>query len=114
MNFKEAFLDDLNTVFFREDEFASTHTLDEITCPMVVTQSDIEGGQSSNGTGNRVKNAKEHDISEYNKKIYIRESDLTKKITPHSTHRFDGERYLVEDVDHPEGVYILYLKRAAM
>ena len=114
MNFKEAFLDDLDTVFFQDDEFASTHTLDEISCPMVITRSDIEAGGGSKGTGNRVKNAKEHDIAEYQKKIYIKESDLKKKITPHSVHKLDGQSYFVDDIDHSEGVYILYLTRAGM
>lgn len=111
MNFKEAYADDLDVVFFNMDEFASEHTIDGKAYNVVVTRSDTEGGEPSRGEGNRVKNPKERDIASYRKKIYIRDRELKRKITPRSTIKFDGQNYFVDDVDHPEGVYILYLIR---
>jgi len=111
MNFKEAYADDLNTTFFDMDEFASEHTIDGKPYDVVVTRSDTEGSEPSRGEGNRVKNPKERDIASYRQKIYIRDRDFKRKITPHATIKFDGQNYFVEDVDHPEGVYILYLVR---
>lgn len=115
MTFKEAFADDLNTTFFDTDEFASSHTIDGHTCDVVVTRNDTEQAKMTYyGQKRSTINPKERDIAQYEQKVYIRDADLKRKITPHSTIKFDGQNYFVEDVDHPDGVYILYLVRNGM
>lgn len=114
MTFKEAFADDLNTTFFDTDEFASPHTIDGHTYDVVVTRNDTEQAKMSYGLMKSTLNPKEHDIAKYTHKVYIRDTELKRKITPHSTIKFDGQNYFVDDVDHPDGVYILYLVRNGM
>jgi len=111
MNFKEAYADDLDVVFFNMDEFASEHTIDGKVYNVVVTRNDTEQARMSYGLMKSTLNPKEHDIVKYEQKVYIRDRDLKRKITPHATIKFDGQNYFVDDVDHVEGVYILYLVR---
>lgn len=114
MTFKEAYADDLGTVFFDIDEFATEHTIDGRKYQVVVTRNDTEQAKMSHGLMHISLNPKEHDIARYEQVIYIRDTDLKRKITPHSAITFDGEHYFVDDVDHVEGVYILYLCRNGM
>lgn len=114
MTFKEAYADDLDIVFFDMEEFATEHTIDGVKYNVVVTRNDTEQAKMSYGLMKSTLNPKEHDIARYMQKIYIRDTDLKRKITPHSTIKFDGQNYFVDDVDHVEGVHILYLARNGM
>ena len=115
MTFKEAYADDLNTTFFDMDEFATEHTIDGYKYQVVVTRNDTEQAKmSSYNTERPTPTRREQDIARYTQKVYIRDTDLKRKITPHSTIKFDGQNYFVDDVDHVEGVYVLYLVRNGM
>ncbi|MBQ6577470.1 MAG: hypothetical protein IJL91_06955 [Bacteroidales bacterium] len=114
MNFKEAYADDLNTTFFDMDEFATEHTIDGVKYSVVLTRNDTQQEERPYNSTRPTPTSKERDIARYTQKVYIRDTDLKRKITPHSTIKFDGQNYFVDDVDHVEGVYILYLVRNGM
>lgn len=104
-NFKEAYQDDLDNAFFDEEEFAEKHLIDGEECTVVLT--DMSSGAASYGQRKYALNPKETAINKVSYIIYIRDTELKRKITTGAKIDLDGKKYFVQDVKHSEGMYIL-------
>lgn len=103
-NFKDAYQDDLENVFFDEDEFAGRHTIDGEACTAIlidITSSDAIRAPKS------AFNPKETAINRVSHIIYIRDTELKRKISSNALINLDGKKYFVQDVKHTDGVYRL-------
>lgn len=106
-NFKEAYADDLESAFFDEEEFASKHTIDGHECTIVlidVTSADARMTYRSEKTSMI---SKETAINKTSYILYIRDTELKRKITSNALINLDGKKYFVQDVKHTDGVYRL-------
>lgn len=109
MNFKEAYLEDLGNAFFDLDEFASIHTIDGIECTVVLIDMSAEEAKSLYGRASNVLNPKETAIMKSSYVIYIRESEVKRKLSINAMINFDGRKYFIQEVTHTEGVYRLVI-----
>lgn len=103
MNFKEAYLEDLEEVFFDSEEFASEHTVDGKTMTIVLIDTTFENAK----TGKSTLNPKETAINKNAIVLFIREKDVERKFTANSMINLDGKKLFVHDVKRFEGVYKL-------
>lgn len=108
-NFKECFQDDLENAFFDLDEFASIHTIDGVECPVVLTDTRVLDGKMSYGMMKENLNPKETAIVKATHILFVRESNLKRKITPNAMIQLDGKKLFVQSVQKNEGVYKLML-----
>lgn len=109
MNFKEAYLEDLGNAFFDLDEFASIHTIDGEECTVVVIDMSCEEARSLYGKSQSVLNPKETAIMRFSYVIYIRDSEVKRKLSINAMINFDGKKYFIQEVTHTEGVYRLVI-----
>lgn len=106
-NFKEAYADDLENVFFDVEEFASKHTIDGEECTVVLTDVTSVDAKAYNRTMHTTTSSKERAVSRISHILYIRDTELKRKITSNSLINLDGKKYFVQDMTHTEGVYKL-------
>lgn len=106
-NFKEAYTDDLEAAFFDEDEFASKHTIDGEECTIVLIDITSVDARMSYRSEKTSLISKETAINKISYILYIRDTELKRKITSNALINLDGKKYFVQDVKHTEGMYRL-------
>ena len=105
MNFKEAYLDDLDETFFNPDEFASEHVIDGRSRTVILINRDArEAGRSAI-------NPKEHSINRNIITMHIKESDVWRKLSAGATINLDGETMWISRVQHITGMVRLQMER---
>ncbi|MCM1058320.1 MAG: hypothetical protein NC517_12045 [Firmicutes bacterium] len=102
-SFKEAHLDDLDNVFFDEEELAERHRIDGKECMAILT----DMTRSSSRNQRSALNPKETAINRSSYLFYIRDTELERKFTVNAMIELDGKKYFVQDVKHTNGVYRL-------
>jgi hypothetical protein len=107
MNFKEAFADDLQKAYFDLDDFGTTHTIDGVECDIVMTEIKAEDSVRSYRLSKNALNPKESAINKHGYVIYVRDTDLRKKVTVNSMITLDGKKFFVYEVSHTDGIYTL-------
>lgn len=105
MNFKEAYLEDLDEVFFDLEEFASEHTIDGKSMVVVLVDTTLENARTTHGKSTL--NPKETAINKSGIVLFIKEKDVARKFTANSMINLDGKKLFVYDVKHFDGVYKL-------
>lgn len=98
MNFREAYLDDLDQAFFDLDEFASVHVIDGAQRTVILV-----GGEVKDSDGGAL-NPKEHAINRDSVIMHIRESDVWRKFSVNATLDMDGETMWIRSVRRIVGV----------
>lgn len=106
-NFKEAYQDDLNNAFFDEEEFASKHTIDGEECTIVLIDMSSTDAKTYYGRTKSNLNPKETAINRISHIIYIRDTELKRKVTINAMITLDGKNYFVQGVKYTDGVYWL-------
>lgn len=106
-NFKEAYEDDLEAAFFDEEEFASKHTIDGEECTIVLIDITSVDARLLNRSMKTSLIPKETAINKTSYILYIRDTELKRKITSNALINLDGKKYFVQDVKHTDGVYRL-------
>lgn len=106
-NFKECFQDDLENAFFDVDEFASIHIIDGEKCSAVLIETSLL--ESKMPYGSRRMNPKETAINKVTHILFVRESELKRKITSNSLIVLDGKKLFVQSVKKTAGVCKLEL-----
>lgn len=114
MNFKEAYREDLDIAFFDLDEFASVHTIDGAECTIVLIDMSSEEARSQNWKSKAGLNPKETAIAQYSYVIYIRDSEIKRKLSPNAMINLDGRKQFIQSVTHTEGVYRIILGEHAV
>jgi len=107
MGFKEDFKEDIDEVFFDEDFFGSRHIFEGEEIIAVV---DSEGLEEMEKKQDKTANYKD----ELHKKpvlLFVRESDMKRKLTVNSIVGYDGEMYKVAMLSKQEGVWKMLLER---
>lgn len=107
MTFKDAYLEDLDEVFFDEEEFASEHTIDGVPMTVVLINTTLEGAKKSNVLSKTTVNPKENAVNKSIIILYIKEKDAKRKFTANAMINLDGKKLFIHDVSHFEGVYKL-------
>jgi hypothetical protein len=107
MNFKEAFLDDLECAYFDTDEFAGIHTIDGVECRVVVAEVRADDAKSAGNATRSTLIPKDTSVNRITHTIYARDCDLRKKVTAGSVISLDGRRCFVFAVSHTDGVYTI-------
>ena len=107
MNFKEAYEDDLEQVFFDEEEFASKHVIDGRECTIVLEKTGHEGARKYFSRSRSTFNPKETAVNKVQYIIYIREKDIERKLTVNATIILDGTKYFIQNVICQAGMYTL-------
>lgn len=110
MNFKEAYQDDLDEVFFDEDVFADRHTIDGKECIVVLTEAKSAGARQYYTRARSTFNPKETAINQASYILYVRErdiKDIRRKLTTNAMISLDGKQYFILDVGLQAGVYTL-------
>ncbi len=106
MNFKEAYLEDLEEIFFDADEFASEHVIDGKPLIAVLTDAALESAKT-NSERKSALNPKEDAVNKSSIVLYIQEKDVERKFTANSMINLDGKKLFIYDVKHFDGVYKL-------
>ena len=106
-NFKEAYADDLENVFFDVEEFASKHNIDGEECTVVLINTTSVDAKAYNRTLHTTSSPKERAVNRISHILYIRDTELKRKFTSNSLINLDGKTYFVQDVKHMRGVYRL-------
>lgn len=106
MNFKEAYLEDLEEIFFDTEEFASKHVIDGKTMTVVLTDVTLESAKT-NAERKSALNPKEGAVNKSGIVLYIQEKDVERKFTANSMINLDGKKLFIYDVKHFDGVYKL-------
>lgn len=114
MNFREAYQDDLANAFFDEDELASKHTIDGKECTVILTGTKREGARKYYGRAQSTFNQKETAVNKVSHVVYVRETDIQRKLTVNAVINLDGKKYFILDVEFHEGVYTLVIGIHAM
>ncbi len=108
MGFKEDLEEDIDEVFFDEDVFGSRHIFEGEEITVVV---DNEGLENMEKRQDKKVNYKD----EIHKKpvlLFVRESDMKRKLTVNSIVEYDKEIYNVVMISKYEGVWKMLLERA--
>ena len=105
MNFKEAYLEDLGNAFFDLEEFASIHTIDGKERTVVLIDMSVEEARTLYGRSSSVLNPKETAIMKSSYVIYIRESEVERKLSVNAMINLDGRKYFIQEVTHTEAMY---------
>jgi hypothetical protein len=103
-NFRECFADDMEQAYFDLDEFASVHNVDGKDCSVVLTEYSTADAKMSYGLMKATLNPKETAINKTTHLLYIRESDLDRKVTVNAMITLDGKKLFVQSVQNTEGV----------
>ena len=114
MSLKDRLTKDLDKIFFNTDEFAEVHTIDGVEMTVIITEVDTEEATMSYGLMKSTLNPKEKQIYRDAWEIYIRKSELTRKVTPNSIIDLDGKKMWVWDVYDTEGMYRLLVGQHAV
>ncbi len=101
--FKEFYQEDLDNVFFDEEEFAERHTIDGKECVIILTDETRQRPYLRRTD----LNPKETAVNKTSQVIYIRDKELERKVTSGAMINLDGNKYFVQDVSHKAGVYRL-------
>jgi hypothetical protein len=102
-NFQDCFADDLDA-FFDMDDFASVHTIDGVKCTVVLAEMHRADAKTSYGLMKSTLNPKETAINKTTHRLYIRKSDLKRKVTVNSLMTLDGKKYFVQNVERVQGM----------
>ena len=106
MGFMEDLEDDIDEVFFDEDFFGSRHNFDGED---IVVKLDEDEKQRNNGISRMIKN------DESNKDLvllFVRESDMKRKLTINSSVTFDDKVLFVQSLSKSNGVWKMLLGRS--
>lgn len=107
MGFKEDLAEDIDEVFFDGDYFGSRHVFDGKEITVII---DSEGLEEMEKRLVRTANYK----NEIHKKpvlLFVRETDMERKITVNSVVEFDGEIYNVAFISKNYGIWKVLLER---
>lgn len=107
MGFKEDLAEDIDEVFFDGDYFGSRHVFDGKEITVII---DSEGLEEMEKRLVRTANYK----NEIHKKpvlLFVRETDMERKITVNSVVEFDGEIYSVAFISKNYGIWKVLLER---
>ncbi|MBN1071153.1 hypothetical protein DVV81_08215 [Clostridium botulinum] len=103
MNFKEQLKEDMNNVFFNNEEFAERHYIDGALKTIIVDNETL-----------KERNQKEYDgIIQADLLYFIKSSDVIKKIKAGDVQNFDGALYTVFDIKYDNGMYEIILQGAS-
>ena len=108
-NFSECYEDDLEYAFFDLDDFATTHVIDGKECEVVLIENSRTDAKMSYGLMKATLNPKETAINKITHILFIRESDVRKKLTANALLVMDGKKYFVQSVILVKGVYQIAL-----
>jgi hypothetical protein len=101
MNFRELLEDDLNAVFFNEDEFAEPHTIDGVVINCMIDNDHL-----------MKRSKKEYDgISVGELLIFVKKSDINKKFKQGMPIVFDGRPMSIFDIREDMGIYEIILSQ---
>ena len=103
--FKEVYQDDLDNVFFDEEEFAERHMIDGKECVVILTDETRQRPYLRRTD----LNPKETAVNKTSQVIYIRDTELERKVTSGAMIDLDGKKLFVQDVRHKAGVYRLVI-----
>ena len=106
MGFMEDLEDDIDEVFFDEDFFGSRHNFDGEDIVVIL---DEDEKQRNNGISRMIKK------DESNKDLvllFVRESDMKRKITINSSVTFDDKVLFVQSLSKSNGVWKMLLGRS--
>lgn len=104
-NFRDCFQDDIENAFFDLNDFASNHRIDGKECTVILIENTNMPGKMSYGLMKSTLNPKESAIDQISHTLYIRQTDLRKKVSSNSMIELDGKKMFVRSVQNTEGVY---------
>lgn len=110
--FKDDIIDDIDNVFFDDEEFASIHTIDGVEMMAVVHEYSEAEAAVAHQAMKAVYNKKEHAIDEMLIHIHIKVSDYNEKLKPRGRMRLsansminlDGHKLFVQKYEENGGV----------
>lgn len=105
MGFINEMMEDVDEIFFDKDFFGSIHRFDgkEIT---VIVDSD-ERQETRNQWKDRVKD----EVNKNSVLLFVKSSDMERRLAVHSDVDFDGEIYFVSGLWKQEGIWKILLER---
>lgn len=103
MAFKDALQDDLDNVFFNQEEFAELHSYKGNDIPVVVDDEKL--------TEMKLRSKEDHSdgLFSASKLIYVKESDVESEPFSGEYVEFDGKDYYIESVQNQNGIYTIIL-----
>lgn len=114
MNFKDGVMDDLDTVFFDEEELAEWHTIDGRKVLVVLSDVTERDVRSTYGLMKATLNPAETSITKHSYHLFIRDKDTTRKYTTNSVILVDGQRMYVQSAKHAGGAWQLVVGKSTV
>ncbi len=109
MSFHEIIESDLDEIFFDEDFFGSTHTIDGKALTIIVDDIAIQEIERLKGEENVFKD--KNAICKNPVLVFVKESDLERKFSVDSTLKFDGALHEVFHISKQCGMWKLVIGR---
>ena len=114
MNFKDGVMDDLDVVFFDEEELAEYHNIDGRDILVVLTDATEADAHMSYGLMKATLNPKEHAISKHLYHLFIRDKDTKRKYTVNAQIIVDRQVMFVQSAKHAGGAWQLIVGKSTV
>ena len=114
MSFKDDMMDDLDKVFFDNDEFAEVHKIDGRELLVVLTDVTDQDVRSTYGLMKATLNPKETAIGKHLYHLFIRDRDTNRKYTNNSQILLDGQIMFIQSAKHAGGVWQLVIGKSTV
>lgn len=101
MGFLEDVQEDIDEIFFDEDFFGSLHNFDGREIPVIL---DAEGLEE-------MRKKWKDEVNKASVLLYVRESDMERKLTYNSSVEFDNKVFFVNTISKMDGVWKILLGR---
>lgn len=101
MGFRESLCEDIDSVFFDDEFFGSSHIFDGEEITVIVDDDGLE----------KLSRKWRDEVHNNPVLLFVRESDMKRKLAVNSTVDYDGKMYFVSSLSKSEGVWKLLLER---
>lgn len=98
-SFMESIMDDLDEVFFDEDFMGSRHSFCEKEIVLIVDEEERE----------RLNNKWKDEVNQCSVLLFVKESDMERRLSVGSFVDYDGEYYYVQSISKQDGVFKILL-----
>lgn len=104
MGFSEDYMEDIDDVFFDDEELAGEHTIDGVALTAIVRNTTFVSTTEDLRVSRRTVNPKENSVNTSACIVFIRKRDAERKFRSGGMINFDGKKMFVHDVKEIPGM----------